>query len=247
MEDAAKASEQTGEKDNAPRKERLLTIGQVVAQLQHDFPDLSITKVRYLEDRGLLAPVRTKGRYRKYGAADIRRLRAILTLQRDEYLPLEVIRQRVERASLTSPGQSSVASGALPAHINLTLRREEPVYNLEELCDASGSTESFVQMLIEYRLIDGPLKSGPSFTESDLETARICQLLARYGMEPRNLRLVASSTEREAAVLEQVATPSLKSSHPDKRDYGEKMLEELGSLVSQLVHLLLYKELRRLL
>jgi len=74
----------------------LLTIGQVVDQLKPDFPDLSITKVRYLEDRGLLSPSRTPGRYRKYEGADVRRLRTILTLQRDQYLPLEVIRERVD-------------------------------------------------------------------------------------------------------------------------------------------------------
>lgn len=247
MEDAANTSDQTADNEGESRSERLLTIGQVVAQLQPNFPDLSITKVRYLEDRGLLSPERTKGRYRKYGAGDIRRLRAILTLQRDEYLPLEVIRQRVERPSVTVPGQPPVGSGGLPVRTNLTLKKENPAYTLAELCEASGSTEAFVRMLVEYRLIDGSLKPGVSFTESDLETARICQLLARYGVEPRNLRLVASSTERESAILEQVATPSLKSTHADKREYGEKMLEELGSLVSQLVHLLMFKELRRFL
>ena len=88
------------------------TIGQVVDQLKPDFPDLSITKVRYLEDRGLLAPSRTPGRYRKYSAADVRRLRTILTLQRDEYLPLEVIRERVEAPSSAAPGPAACRVGA---------------------------------------------------------------------------------------------------------------------------------------
>jgi DNA-binding transcriptional MerR regulator len=80
--------------DGAP-----LTIGQVVDQLKPDFPDLSITKVRYLEDRGLVTPSRTPGRYRKYTGADIRRLRTILTLQRDQYLPLEIIRESLGPAA----------------------------------------------------------------------------------------------------------------------------------------------------
>ncbi|MBN1628625.1 MAG: hypothetical protein JW990_02575, partial [Thermoleophilia bacterium] len=137
--------------------------------------------------------------------------------------------------------------GAVTLRSNLALRREEPAYSLEELCEASGSEESFIGILVEYRLIDGPVKPGVVFTESDLEIARICQLVARYGVEARNLRLVASSIEREAAVLEQVATPSLRSTHADKREYGEMILGELGGLFSQLMHLLLYKELRKLL
>ena len=79
--------------------EQLQTIGHVVRSLQPEFPDLSISKVRYLEDRGLLVPRRTAGGYRKYAARDVRRLRAILTMQRDEFLPLEVIRERIERSA----------------------------------------------------------------------------------------------------------------------------------------------------
>ena len=229
-----------------PRSDRLLTIGQVVDLLRTDFADLSITKVRYLEDRGLLSPVRTPGRYRKYTAADVRRLRTILTLQRDEYLPLDVIRQRVDRGAAAVLGQS-LASASAPLRPSSVLRREEPVYTWEEVCETAGVDEAFLRMLLEYRLIDRPAQSGIVFTESDLETARVCHLLARFGVEPRNLRLLGSSVEREAALVEQVATPSLRSTHPDKREYGEKMLEDLGGLLSHLIHLVLYKELRKLL
>ncbi len=223
----------------------LLTIGQVVNQLKSDFPDLSITKVRYLEDRGLLAPRRTAGRYRKYSGADIRRLRAILTLQRDQYLPLEVIRERVDRTSAGRPGQPLMTSahpGASPS-----LKREDAVYTQAEICENAGIDSAFLRLLVEYRLIDRRGQQGAVFTESDLEIARICQLLVRFGVEPRNLRLLGSSVEREAALVEQIATPSLRSSHADKREYGEKMVEDLGSLLSQLMQLLLYKELHRLL
>ena len=128
MEDTASRSTQAGQKESETTSERLLTIGQVVAQLQTEFPDLSISKIRYLEDRKLISPARTKGRYRKYSSADIRRLRTILSLQRDEYLPLEVIRQRVERASSPTPGQS-LASAVAPLRSTQVLRREEPVYS----------------------------------------------------------------------------------------------------------------------
>jgi len=222
----------------------LLTIGQVVDQLRADFPDLSITKVRYLEDRGLLSPSRTPGRYRKYSAADIRRLRTILTLQRDQFLPLEVIRERVETPS-------AVLGQQLPASARLgtapSLKREDPVYTQEEFCENAGIEPDFLRMLVEYRLVDRKAQQGAAFTEADLETARICHLMVRFGVEPRNLRLIGSSVEREASLVEQIATPSLKSSHADKREYGEKIVEDLGALLSQLMQLLLYKELRKLL
>ena len=231
----------------APRSERLLTIGQVVDQLKPEFDDLSITKVRYLEDRGLLTPQRTPGRYRKYNSSDVRRLRTILTLQRDEYLPLDVIRQRVERGTASVLGQPLTPTAPLSTAAH-ALKREEPSYTWEEAREAAGVDEVFLRMLTDYRLIDRPAHSGGAqLTESEVEIARICALLGRFGVEPRNLRLLYSSVEREAALLEQVATPNLRSSHPDKREYGEKMLEDLGALLSQLLHLLLYKELRRLL
>ncbi len=246
MDEQARASKTGGPVGSAPRTEQLWTIGQVVEQLRPDFPDLSITKVRYLEDRGLLSPARTPGRYRKYSPADVRRLRTILTLQRDEYLPLDVIRQRVDRGVSPAPG-TPIDPTSAPIRTTPVLRREEPVYTWEEAPEAAGVDNEFFRMLAEYRLVDRLGQSGPVLTESDLEIARICHLLARFGVEPRNLRLLSSSVEREAALIEQVTMPSLRSTHSDKREYGEKMLEDLGALLSQLLHLLLYKELRKLL
>lgn len=244
MRESGRSSEQGAQAGSqASRTEQLLTIGQVVEQMRPDFPDLSITKVRYLEDRGLLAPVRTPGRYRKYSASDVRRLRTILTLQRDEYLPLDVIRQRVERSVLPATGQP-LDAGSSSLHATSVLKPEEPSYTWEEGPEAAGVDEQFFRMLAEYRLVERGSQAGPVLTESDIAIARICHLLARFGVEPRNLRLLRSSVEREAALIEQVTTPLLRSTHPDKRDYGEKMLEDLGALLSQLIHLLLYKELR---
>ncbi len=109
------------------------------------------------------------------------------------------------------------------------------MYTQEEVCENAGIDAAFLRLLVEYRLIDRPGQQGAVFTESDLEIARICQLLVRFGVEPRNLRLLSSSVEREAALVEQITTPSLRSTHADKREYGEKMVEDLGSLLSQLM------------
>jgi hypothetical protein len=95
--------------------------------------------------------------------------------------------------------------------------------------------------------VERAAQSGPAFTASDFETVHICNLLSRFRLEPRNLRLLSSSAEREAALVEQVATTALRSTHPDKKEYGVQIVEDLGSLFSRLNHLLLYRELRRLL
>ena len=228
------------------KSEPLLTIGEVVRQLQGDFPGLSITKVRYLEDRGLVAPARSKGRYRKYTKADVRSLRTVLTLQRDEYLPLEVIRQRVGHAASSELGRSLASAGSA-ARSTLSLDREEPLYTIEDITGATGVGEDFVHTLEEYRLIERVGQSGAVYTDSALETVRICHQLSRFQLEPRNLRLVGSSAEREAALVQQITAAALRSTHPDKKEYGAKMVEDIGSLFSQLNHLLLCKELRRLL
>ncbi len=213
--------------------------------LQTEFPDLTITKVRYLEQRGLVKPTRSMGRYRRYTSADLRTLRTVLALQRDEYLPLDVIRQRMDKAAL-SAGRPLVTVGE-QGHASAPLRREETLYSLQEICAAAGVDEEFLARLEESRLVERSAETGPAFTGSDLETVHICRLLARFQLEPRNLRLLSSSAEREAGLVEQVATTSLRSTHPDKKEYGIQIVEDLGSLFSRLNHLLLYRELRRLL
>ena len=226
--------------------ERLIGIGQLVRLLSPEFRDLSISKVRYLEDRDLLRPRRTPGGYRKYSPADIRRLRAILTLQRDEFLPLEVIRERMDRGTGTSLGRVLAAAPLLEAP--QALRREEQNVSWSEALEVTGVSDAFLRQLTEFHLIErSPGAADSTLTDTDVEIARICDLLARFGVEPRNLRLVRSYVEREVAMLEQIVAPALKSQNVDRREQAEKTLLDLGSLVSHLKDLLLYKELRRFL
>jgi DNA-binding transcriptional MerR regulator len=228
----------------AAGKELLLTIGQLVRLLQPEFPDLSISKVRYLEDRDLMRPTRTAGGYRKYSTVDVRRLRTILTLQRDEFLPLDVIKARLERGT-ASPIGRALASPA-PLETDQGLRRPEHRAAWEEAQEAAGVSELFLRQLAEFRLIEAsPANLDAGLSETDIEIARICDLLARFGVEPRNLRLLRSSAEREAALVGQAVAPLLRSPHAERRAEGEKSLHDLGLLLSKLLDLLLYKELRR--
>jgi len=229
------------------REGETLTIGQVVELLKEEFPSLSISKVRYLEDRGLLSPARTKGRYRKYTREDVRRLRTILSLQRDEYLPLEVIKERLERAAAAlhgAPG-SDVTSPIVNLRTQAPLRREEPSFSWDELLHQTGASEAFLRSLVEFRLLEPTGQGGVQFTETDVAVVRICQSLTRFGVEPRNLRLLASSVERESAVIIQLALPSLRSAHRDRREYGEQVLADLGALYVELMSLLLHRQLRK--
>jgi DNA-binding transcriptional MerR regulator len=237
---AAKTPQERGKGAQA-----LVSIGQLVDELRAVFPELSISKVRYLEDRGLLTPKRTKGKYRKYTRTDVRSLRNILLMQRDEYLPLDVIRQRIEASAGGAGDVPGLVGGSRQAPMSLAM--EQPTYSIEEVCEALGVEEEFILGLEEFRLIERVADSGLAFTESDLEAARICHRLARYQMEPRHLRAVSSAVERQAGLIEQVATPSLLSGHADRKEYGQETVQELGTLFAQLSQLLLRRELRRIL
>jgi DNA-binding transcriptional MerR regulator len=225
-------------------KSGLLTIGQLVRTLQEDFPQLTISKVRYLEDRGLLAPPRTQGGYRSYGPEDVRRLRTILTLQRDDFLPLDVIQQRLERGMATAVGRRLRPGPA--SEVAETLHRQERTFTWAEAAEATGIDVDLLRQLGEYRLVEGTSVGEGRLTETDLEIARVCDLLARFGVEPRNLRLLRSSVEREVALVEQVVAPDLRSPHEERRSQGEQTLQDLATLLTQLLDHLLYKELRRL-
>lgn len=128
----------------------------------------------------------------------------------------------------------------------MRLGRQEPVYTMEGLCEAASVREDFILGLVEFRLVERLRETGVMFGENDLEVVRICQRLSRFDVEPRHLRILSSAAEREAAFIEQLATPSLRSAHADKKEYGLETVEELGSLFSQLMHLLLRKELQRI-
>ncbi len=229
---------------DGPPLAEAMTIGQLVGALEPEFPGLSISKVRYLEDRGLLAPRRTPSGYRTYGPIDVRRLRTILTLQRDEFLPLDVIQERLDRGTATPLGRR--LSRVRSRESVETLHQEEQSFTWQQAAELIEVDEDFLRELADYHLIAERRGGEGRLTDTDLDIARMCRLLARFGLEPRNLRLLRSSVEREVALLEQVVLPDLRSSHSDRRAQGEQTLQDLASLLSQLVDHLLYKEVRRL-
>jgi DNA-binding transcriptional MerR regulator len=232
-----------------PRKEKALTIGAVVKQLEREFPDISISKVRYLEDQKLLAPRRTPGGYRLYAPADVDRLRTILRLQRDEFLPLRVIRQELAagRAETEAPGGASGSEARAPRRTTVALRSPGSLYRLEDVLDDTGADPGLVKELEDYGVIKGERRDGDVFyDDTEREIVRAVTELKRYGVGGRNLRVFRTSADREAALLEQILAPALRSRNPERRKEAVEALENLAAIASHLKHLLLIRDLRKL-
>jgi DNA-binding transcriptional MerR regulator len=218
-------------------KQRLLTIGTVCGMLKDEFPDISISKIRYLEDQGLLAPRRTQGGYRLFSEEDLERLETILRLQRDEFLPLRVIRQ--ELASPVSRDRKRRRAVGLTG--------EEDELDLDELCERAGIDGRLARELEEFGLLVPRTQGGQKhYRESDAEIALACGQLARFGIAPRHLRGFRTATEREAGLIEQLVAPALRARSPERRRAGLEDLESLAELAQELSRLLFWRALRRL-
>jgi DNA-binding transcriptional MerR regulator len=229
------------------RARKTLTIGAVCKLLKREFPDISISKIRYLEDQKLLSPRRTQGGYRLYSPADVGRLRTILRLQRDEFLPLRVIRQELA-AGRTEEDVGPSGPGAQQRIARQPALTPSQAYRLEELLDYTGVDERLVRELDEYGVIRGELRDGVRrYDDLDREIVRAVGELTRYGVAPRNLRVFRTSADREAALLEQILAPALRSRNRERRGEAIEALEDLAAVVSHLKHLLLVRDLRSIL
>ncbi len=216
-------------------RERLLRIGEVVRRLSDEFPDISISKIRFLEDEGLITPERTRGGYRLFSEGDLERLTTILRLQRDEFLPLRVIRDELAMPGVTERKRRRPAG--------LSERVEE--IDLDELCRRSGVPRDFAKDLESFGLL-GPSGSGNDkrYPESDADVAAVCAQLTRYGVDARHLRTFRTATDREAALLEQLVSPALRSRNAERRGAGVHDLQALTELAQELTALLLWREVR---
>jgi DNA-binding transcriptional MerR regulator len=242
-------SESTARTPDSPsRPRKALTIGAVCKILQGEFDDVSISKIRYLEDQKLLSPRRTSGGYRLYSQSDVERLRTILRLQRDEFLPLRVIRQELASGGdlvLGADGDRKPASGAVRRAILVDTSRT--YLTLEEIVEETGAREELIAELENFGIVQPEKREGKTvYDETDREIVRAANELSRVGVGARNLRVFRSSADREAQLLEALLGPSLRSRNPDRRKEALQSLESLAATVSHLKHLLLVRDLRRL-
>ena len=214
----------------------LITIGAVCRRLKDEFPAISISKIRYLEDQGLLTPKRTQGGYRLFSEEDVDRLEIILRLQRDEFLPLRVIRQEL---AMPSGKDSRRRRGR-------ELGGHEEEVGLDELCKRAGVAVELVAELESFGLLEPREGDGePRYSESDVEIASVCARLQRYGLAARHLRPFRTAAEREASLLEQVVAPALRARKPERRQGALEDLQELSALALDLSRLLFWRALRR--
>ncbi|MDX6478152.1 MAG: hypothetical protein QOG29_739, partial [Gaiellaceae bacterium] len=203
----------------AQRSQRMLTIGTVCTRLKAEFPDISISKIRYLEDQGLLAPRRTQGGYRLFNEEEVERLETILRLQRDEFLPLRVIRQ--ELASATGTKERKRRRAGLSA--------VESDLTLIELCDRAEIAPELAKELEDYGLLAPRVEDGEKrYREGDADIAAACGKLSRYGIAPRHLRAFRTSADREAGLLEAIVSPALRSRNQERRQSGLEDLQNLA-------------------
>jgi DNA-binding transcriptional MerR regulator len=232
--------------DSASRPRKALTIGAVCKILQSEFDDVSISKIRYLEDQKLLTPRRTSGGYRLYSQSDVERLRTILRLQRDEFLPLRVIRQELAAGNdmILGDGERKPAGAVRRAILVDTSRT---YLSLEEILEETGAREELISELEGYGIVQPEKREGRTvYDETDREIVRAANELSRVGVGARNLRIFRSSADRESQLLEALLGPSLRSRNPERRKEALQSLESLAATVSHLKHLLLVRDLRRL-
>jgi len=213
----------------------LRTIGSVCEGLREEFPDVSVSKIRYLEDQGLITPSRTRGGYRLFSADDVERLTTILRLQRDEFLPLRVIREALE----------GPVSAERTRRRSVGLTDHETEIELAELCNRASVTRDFVRELEEYGVVQSRIEAGEHlYRETEADIAAACARLSRFGIDARHLRTFLTATSRQATLVEQLVAPGLRSRNPERRKGALEDLESLARVAQELSHLLFLRDLR---
>ncbi|MEY2732338.1 MAG: hypothetical protein RLZZ523_209 [Actinomycetota bacterium] len=212
-----------------------LSIGEVLGKLRGDFPDVTISKIRFLESEGLIEPQRTPSGYRKFTTTDLERLRYVLLAQRDQYLPLKVIKENLDALDrglqpASNPGSAptprlatidgSLAPSAFIEQTEMRLSREELLAN-------SGITEEQLVELESYGLIQ---IKGRHYDGDALTVAKVVAEIASFGIEGRHLRAFKTAADREVGLVEQVITPLLRQKNPESKARAQEVSREIASL-----------------
>ena len=231
-----------------------MSIGEVLGALRPDFPDVTISKIRFLESEGLIEPERTPSGYRKFSHDDVSRLRYVLAAQRDNYLPLRVIKAHLEAIDRgleppATPGGgpqvpralASVADG-LPGPDTFARESTELRLSREELVDAAGIDADQLGLLEQYGLVAA--RPGGFYDGDALVIAKTVAEMSRFGLEPRHLRAFRAAADREVGLVEQVVAPLVRQRNPEARGRAEEVARELGALSVRLHAMLVKSGLR---
>lgn len=218
-----------------------MSIGQVLASLREDFPDVTISKIRFLEAEGLVEPQRAPSGYRRFTPADVERLRYVLGAQRDHYLPLKVIREHLDAIDRGLSPASPLGRPGVPREVGTVdgprpedLAREGGGVTLTraELLHACGATDKSLAALEAHGLVQ-PTRSG-HYDADALAVARICVELSEFGLEPRHLRPFRLAADREIDLVDQAVGPMLRRRTDDAASRAEEAAREIAALSLQL-------------
>jgi DNA-binding transcriptional MerR regulator len=204
----------------------LMSIGEVLQTLRGDFPDVTISKIRFLESEGLVEPARTPSGYRKFSHQDVDRLRYVLSAQRDQYLPLRVIKEHLDAIDrgLDVPSQPRGRGADLSGGDNSEIRLSR-----SELIKAAGIDADLLDQIEDFGLV--ARRAGSAHYDGDaLAVASTIAEMRAYGLEPRHLRAFRTGAEREAGLVEQVVAPLLRQRDPEARARAEEVAREMGAL-----------------
>ncbi|MGW9115003.1 transcriptional regulator FtsR [Microbacterium sp. NPDC055683] len=212
----------------------LLSIGQVLAKLTPEFPGLSSSKLRYLEEQGIVSPTRTPSGYRKFSPADVERIRLGLVLQRDHYLPLSVIRDHLD--AVDADGGARMP---LPASIHPVAR----TYSRADLLAAAGAAPQLLNDAVSIGLI----QASDAYDEDAVQLLRAFVALDRHGIEPRHLRAVRQSADRDADLVDQALGSLLRRPDARSRARAAELAPELAQRLDEVRRLFVRQALERLL
>lgn len=218
-----------------------LTIGEVINLLREEFPDVSVSKVRFLESQGLLAPGRSEGGYRLFDSDDVDRIRFILRQQRDHFLPLKVIKSRL---TLWERGEEAVGGVATGVAARPLIDEDGEPLTASELLRRSGLTQSQLDSLVDHGLIQ--TIDPDLFPGSALTIATEARHLFGHGLEGRHLRAIRHAAEREADVLAQLVAALLRTRTSEAQEQARNILAGCGDAMVSIHRTLLAEELRRL-
>ncbi|WP_214410370.1 transcriptional regulator FtsR [Sphaerisporangium fuscum] len=216
-----------------------MSIGEVLEILRADFPDVTVSKIRFLEGEGLIEPQRSPSGYRKFTHADVERLRYILTAQRDRYLPLRVIKDHLDTAERDGNGP-----GGRPRAVGADAPVPEVRLSRAELLRAAELDEETLAELEDFGLLT-PVARW--YDAEALTVARASGALARFGLHPRHLRVLKAAAEREAGLVEQAVAPLLRRRAPGATGQAEETARELAGLLAELRTALVRSSLRGIL
>lgn len=232
----------TSDKADTPEQAKNKTIGQVLSQLDGEFPGISASKIRFLEDKGLVHPQRTNTGYRKYSAQDVEQLRFILQLQRDRYLPLKVIKEKLDSGELWSLQENEPVKKESAAPVGRHAEERQPAvetdpvepgqtFTLRELSAAAKADLPLLRELINYGLIrdeDGV------YDEYDVAVTGLCSELMAHGIHPRHLRPFRAQADREVALVESAVAPLANRKDPDSQAKAAVRAGEIAQLCMRL-------------